>query len=66
MIHRITESQNYRMVGVGRDLCGSSVLNPLWILCFECRTGAPNPNQEGPVMTRLTYFFVGKIWKASK
>jgi len=23
-IHRITESQNHRMVGVGRDLCGSS------------------------------------------
>jgi len=22
--HRITESQNHRMVGVGRDLCGSS------------------------------------------
>jgi len=22
--HRVTESQNHRMVGVGRDLCGSS------------------------------------------
>jgi len=22
--HRITESQNHRMVGLGRDLCGSS------------------------------------------
>ncbi|KFR12299.1 E3 ubiquitin-protein ligase PDZRN3, partial [Opisthocomus hoazin] len=27
--HRITESQNHRMVGVGRDLCGSSSPTPL-------------------------------------
>lgn len=30
-------------------------------LRFECRTGAPNPNQEGPAMSRLTYFFIGKV-----
>lgn len=38
----------------------------LIILYFECRTGVPNPNQEGPAMSRLTYFFIGKVWKASK
>jgi len=27
--HRITESQNHRIVGVGRDLCGSSSPTPL-------------------------------------
>jgi len=27
--HRITESQNHRMFGVGRDLCGSSSPTPL-------------------------------------
>ena len=27
--HRITESQNHRMLGVGRDLCGSSSPTPL-------------------------------------
>ena len=29
VFHRITESQNHRMVGVGRDLCGSSSPPPL-------------------------------------
>jgi len=28
-LHIITESQNHRMVGTGRDLCGSSSTAPL-------------------------------------
>jgi len=27
--HRITESQNHRMVGIGMDVCGSSSPTPL-------------------------------------
>jgi len=27
--HKVTESQNHRMLGVGRDLCGSSSPTPL-------------------------------------
>ena len=54
--HRITESQNHRMFGIGRDLCGSSSPTPLpkkGRLQQACRGRCPgrswiSPEKENP------------------
>ena len=48
-IHRITESQNHRIVGVGRDLCGSSSPIPL------PKQGQLQQAAQDPVQAGLEY-----------
>jgi len=48
-LHSITESQNHRIVGVGRDLCGSS--SPILLL----KQGHPEQAAEDLVQVGLEY-----------